>query len=230
MTKKEQRKIKYSSFCRTSPDFWEKFLYQVPNLAGEEWRTIPDWCGYQASNYGRIKRTRQERFYKGKVYFFAEKLIKPYFDKKGYAQVTLKQFGRRGTFYVHRLVADAFDLPYNSPDDVFVNHKDQTPSNNKLENLERATITYNNNYSDRNKRLSQSTKERFAKMTKAERMAFSRRASEKTEKKIVCGDTVYKSLTEFCQTWKLKISTVCHWLNGRNAMPQEWREKGLKYI
>lgn len=230
MTKKEQRKIKYSSFCRTSPDFWEKFLYQVPDLPGEEWRTIPGWCCYEASNYGRIKRTRQERFYKGKTYFFAEKLLKPYYDKKGYAQVTLKQFGRRGTFYVHRLVADAFDIPYNSPDDVFVNHKDQIPSNNKLENLERATITYNNNYNDRNKRLSKTRKKHFGKMTAKERKDYMRPAIEANRKKIICGDVIYNSLSEFCEKWSLRLPTVSRWLNGVNAMPQEWREKGLKYI
>ena len=45
---------------------------------------------------------------------------------------------------VHRVVADAFiPNPNNYP---CINHKDENPANNKVENLEWCTYKYNNNY------------------------------------------------------------------------------------
>lgn len=97
--------------------FWEKVNNHIEDLPGEVWATIPDWCMYQASNKGRIKRSLQERAYTdGKTRLFSEKLMTISYTKDGYAQVTLHQFGRKKTLSVHRLVADAFELPYESPD------------------------------------------------------------------------------------------------------------------
>ncbi len=226
-----KKRFSFEEYCKTDLEFWEIVNNRVEDLPGEEWREIPGWCCFEVSNFGRVKRPLQERCYGGNTYpvLYAEKLLKPYYDKKGYAQVTLKQFGRRGTFYVHRLVADAFDLPYNSPDDVFVNHKDQTPNNNRLDNLERASVHYNNNYGTRNQRLSKTRKEHFGKMTAKERKDYMRPAIEANRKKIICGDVIYNSLSEFCKKWSLRLPTVSRWLNGTNAMPQEWRKKGLQY-
>ena len=231
MTKKEQRKIKYSSFCRTDSKFWEKVNKKVEDLPGEEWRPIKGWESYMVSNKARVKRTLQERFYQnGQIWLLEEKLMTPYICADGRPQVTLKQFGRRGTFYVYRLMMDAFDIPYESPDEVFVNHKNQNPFDNRLENLERASVHYNNNYGTRNQRLSKTRKKHFGKMTAKERKDYMRPAIEANRKKIKCGDVIYNSLSEFCKKWSLRLPTVSRWLNGVNAMPQEWKNKGLRYI
>lgn len=55
---------------------------------------------------------------------------------------------------LHRLVANAFiPNPNNLP---FINHRDENPRNNVVENLEWCTPRYNSNYGSRNNRISYS--------------------------------------------------------------------------
>ena len=52
---------------------------------------------------------------------------------------------------MHRVVADAFiPNPHNLPE---VNHKDENPANNEVNNLEWCTSKYNANYGTRNERM-----------------------------------------------------------------------------
>jgi hypothetical protein len=61
-------------------------------------------------------------------------------DSKGYKYVSIS--GK--TYGVHRVVALTFiNNPNNLP---FVNHKDENPSNNNINNLEWCTAKYNQNY------------------------------------------------------------------------------------
>lgn len=63
----------------------------------------------------------------------------------GYLTVALPKNGKQKTYYVHRLVAEAFiDNPMNLPQ---VNHKDENKQNNSVENLEWCTAAYNLEYS-----------------------------------------------------------------------------------
>lgn len=68
-------------------------------------------------------------------------------NTNGYLQVQLCKNGKRKAFLVHRLVAEAFiPNPQNLP---CINHKDETPLNNCMNNLEWCSYEYNNNYGTR---------------------------------------------------------------------------------
>lgn len=78
------------------------------------------------------------------------KLLKIY-NKVGYLNVTLTDNNKRFYRKVHRLVADAFiPNPNNFPQ---INHKDENPLNNCVDNLEWCTAKYNCNYGKRNSKI-----------------------------------------------------------------------------
>ena len=127
----------------------------------EVWKDIFGYEGlYQISNYGNVKSMRRfNRMSKQdeKVgYFREEKLLKKVKRRLGYLQVSLAKNGNTKNVMIHRLVAEAF-IP--NPNNFYcINHKDENPSNNNVENLEWCTIQYNNAYGARNKRVSQKLK------------------------------------------------------------------------
>ncbi|MBQ0089043.1 MAG: GIY-YIG nuclease family protein [Prevotellaceae bacterium] len=47
---------------------------------------------------------------------------------------------------------------------------------------------------------------------------------------VICDGKIYESLNDFCVKHTLKDATVRKWLKGECTMPQEWYDKGLKYI
>ena len=107
----------------------------------EIWKDIEGYEGlYQVSNSGRVKNIKRNR------------LLKPFPDKNGYLRVDLFKNSRSSTKSVHRLVAKAFiSNPNNLPQ---VNHKDENPSNNNVENLEWCSTQYNITYGTRSERAS----------------------------------------------------------------------------
>lgn len=120
----------------------------------EIWKDIKGYEGlYQISNLGRVKSVdkydRLGRFWKGKI-------LNPHKQLNCYLSVGLCKGGKMKTFYIHRLVAEAF-IP-NPNNYSIINHMDYNPSNNFVGNLEWCTYEYNNNYGTRNKKLSQSLK------------------------------------------------------------------------
>lgn len=71
-------------------------------------------------------------------------------DKDGYPRISLRKNGKVKTYFIHRLVAEAYlPNPNNLP---YVNHKDEVKKHNWINNLEWCTAWYNINYS-RNKEL-----------------------------------------------------------------------------
>ena len=227
-----KKRFSYEEYCRTDADFWETVNDRVEDLPGEEWRTIPGWCCFEVSNFGRVKRPLQERSYNDGSYpvLFAEKILKPYKDKDGYLQVTLKQFGRRGTFYVHRLVLISFVIKPPTPAHTQVNHRNQNPSDNRLENLQWVTPDENLHYSDRSQRISKGLKKYHSTLSAEEKSERGKRAGMARAKKITCAGVVYESLADFCRKNNVKNCTAWQWLNGGNAMPEEYREKRLSYV
>ena len=115
----------------------------------EEWKDIKNYEGlYQISSLGRVKSLPKER----NNGINNEIILKQCTDKKGYKRVNLYKNKKSTRVLVHRLVAEAFlNNPNNYP---LINHKDENPNNNKVENLEWCTYKYNNNYGNRAKKFS----------------------------------------------------------------------------
>ena len=100
----------------------------------EVWKPVKDYEGlYEVSNLGRVRDTEKYLIRNGS----------PSIDM-GYILVGLVKDDKTKVKRMHRLVAEAF-IP--NPEALpFVNHKDQNPSNNRVDNLEWCTSTYNANY------------------------------------------------------------------------------------
>lgn len=109
---------------------------------------------YQISNFGRVKSFDTYRKGRnGSVRCCKGRILKPFTNRHGYLQVDLCKNGKVKKFLVHRLVAEAFlDNPNNLPQ---VNHKDENPQNNNVENLEFCSAKYNTNFGNRNKRIAE---------------------------------------------------------------------------
>lgn len=105
----------------------------------EVWKDIEDYEGlYQVSNHGRIRSLGHDTWHTGRI-------LKPHLDGKGnYYVICLHKNKTLKHCLVHRLVAQAFiPNPNNLP---CVNHKDEVKTNNRADNLEFCTISYNARY------------------------------------------------------------------------------------
>jgi len=110
----------------------------------EIWKDIEGYPNYQVSNMGRVKSLNYLRTGK-------EKILKSCNNNKGYIYVNLYKEGKQKHYLIHRLVAQAFiPNPDNLPE---VNHKNENPTDNRVENLEWCTSQYNNNFGTHNERM-----------------------------------------------------------------------------
>lgn len=107
----------------------------------EIWKDIKGYEGlYQVSNQGRVRS-----LYKG------VRILKTR-NNKGYLRVALYKENKYKHISIHRLVAEAFlPNPKNLPQ---VNHKSEIKTDNRVENLEWCDSKYNDNYGNRNNKLS----------------------------------------------------------------------------
>lgn len=97
----------------------------------EIWKKIQTDPMYEVSNYGNVRSLKSAKVLKTQ-------------QKKGYCYITLNHNGRKKTYQIHRLVALAFlNNPNNYP---CVNHIDENPQNNNVNNLEWCTYSYNLSY------------------------------------------------------------------------------------
>lgn len=134
----------------------ENFI-KIESFKGESWKDIENFEGlYKISDMGRIKSLPRILKNGLRSYLSKEKILKPHKNKNGYLTIKLYKNGIKTGYLIHRLVAIAFiPNPNNYPE---VNHKDENPSNPKIENLEWCTGKYNSNYGNRNTKLGESLK------------------------------------------------------------------------
>lgn len=112
-------------------------------MSDDEWHDIPMFYGYyQINKSGSIKSLpRSVRCGNGRFRKTTEKILNPTIDKDGYRNVGMNKPNFRGTYRVHRLLAQIF-IP-NTENKPQVNHKDGNRLNNSLSNLEWATSSEN---------------------------------------------------------------------------------------
>ena len=97
----------------------------------EIWKNVEGYPGYQISNKGRIRSSKQ-----GYLRILSSKP-----NRFGYVTNHLQKDGKGILHHVHRLVLKAFVGP--CPLDHETNHKDGYKSNNSVENLEWVTSSEN---------------------------------------------------------------------------------------
>lgn len=118
----------------------------------EIWKPVVGYEGlYEISSFGRVRSLDRvdckNNRRKGIV-------LVPNKRKGEYRSVSLSKDGKSKSHSVHILVAQSFiPNPNNLP---MVNHKDEDPSNNRVENLEWCNAKYNANYGTINERRGKS--------------------------------------------------------------------------
>lgn len=107
-----------------------------------EWRTIPEFEMYEASDQGKIRNKKSGRVLKGSVV------------EKGYLRVSLMKDGKVAYRMVHQIIATVF-IP-NPDEKPFVDHKNTDTADNRVENLQWSTYSENNNNPLTRKHISKS--------------------------------------------------------------------------
>lgn len=146
----------------------------------EKWKDVKEYEGiYQISNLGNVKNIKYNR------------LLKPTLGKSGYLTVLLSKNNKHKRFYVHRLVAESF-IEKN----IVVNHKNFNKLDNRVENLEWCSQSYNVEYSY--------TKGRMPLLP------------PQKPKKIKRNDgKIYSSIEETGKDMKIHPSIICNHLKNR---------------
>lgn len=137
---------------------------EVVDLEGEEWKSVGvvkdvNFTGmYEVSNKGRIRSLdRLITDTLGRKHFYNGKILTPNKNNKGYLSVFLNANGVWRNVFIHRVAAEAFiPNPNNLP---CVNHKDENPLNNCIENLEWCSHQYNSTYGTVRERIAATLKE-----------------------------------------------------------------------
>lgn len=128
----------------------ENKLEQLLNNEENNWTDVPKYEGYYKINiFGDIKSIKREIINnQGIKQIRKEVVLKPRLGDKGYLYVVLCKLNIRKTIKVHQLMAIAFlNHKLDGTTKLVVDHIDNNPLNNKLENLQILT-QYQNRIKD----------------------------------------------------------------------------------
>ena len=120
------------------------------NFKVEIWQDVKGFEGfYQVSNLGRIKSLdriiqQHHRNQRNVEHIYKGKILKGNINKNGYIIVDLHKKGKIKKFLLHRLIAETF-IPKVKGKNI-INHKDNNPTNNQVNNLEWCTQSENIKY------------------------------------------------------------------------------------
>ena len=111
----------------------------------EIWKDVPGYDGYyQVSNMGRVMSVNYNHTTKCKV-------LMPVKNTDNYLTVLLYKDRKRKRLLIHRLVWQTFNGPI--PEGLQINHIDENPQNNSLDNLNLMTPKENSNWGTRTERM-----------------------------------------------------------------------------
>lgn len=139
--------------------------------------------------------------------------LSTYLNNKGYRCVGLTISGKKAGFLLHRLLALTFiENPNKYP---VVNHKNGNPSDNRLDNLEWCTQSYNCKHSFKigKSYITQKQRLRISKLMKDKKgrdCRFSKKVIDTSS------GVIYDSQTEAAKCLGIKRSTLCAMLIGQN--------------
>ena len=103
----------------------------------EEYRAVKGYEGlYEVSNFGNIKSLERTNYLGRKV---KETILKPAIGTNGYRFVILFYDGLRSCKYIHQLIAMSFLNHVPNGNTIVVDHIDNNPLNNILDNLQLIT-------------------------------------------------------------------------------------------
>lgn len=116
------------------------------------WKPVVGYEGlYEVNQFGCIRSINRR---------WSGLILKQQEKRNGYMYVSLFKNGYK-TLTVHNIVAHAFpEICGEWFECAEVNHKDENPKNNRADNLEWCTHTYNINFGTRNKKVSEKMKGR----------------------------------------------------------------------
>ena len=185
---------------------------------------------YQVSNMGRVKSLERKcKCRSNGIKTIHCKILTPGVDK-GYLKVNLLKEGKQKQYTVHRLVATAF-LP-NENNYPYINHKDENPSNNRVDNLEWCTPKYNSNYGTLKERMSETMKgkytgEKHPMYGKQHKEESKKKMSERKNKPVICITTgeIFKSVKEASEITGINLSNIsaCCMNKRQSAGKLKWK-------
>ena len=128
----------------------------------EEWKPVRNYEGlYEVSNLGRVKSLGRTVWNGRGCYKIPERILKAGTFKNGYLYVNLWKDGKMKHYTIHRLVGQAFvENPMGYTE---LNHRDENKLNNRADNLEYCSRSYNNTYNGRHKKVGKKIAEKQKK-------------------------------------------------------------------
>lgn len=181
----------------------------------EQWKPIPQYEGlYEVSDKGNVRSVAQYTCHHTVVPRPKPRMVRAGLTHDGYARVTLSKYGEQRHATVHRLVALAFiPNPDNLPQ---VNHKDENPQNNSVDNLEWCTGKQNCNYGQHCQRIK-------------DRLNRKHHLAKPVAQLDRDGDVIqiYKSVSEAARQMGVRSENISRCCNGKNSLSCGY---GWKYV